>query len=281
VRDPAFDEEVEIIVSDNCSTDDTEMQVRRIASTHPGIKYFRNEKNVVDQNFYLALSRGSGLYLKLMNDYAYFKSGGMEGMKEHIRRYHGQGVNLFFYSKLRSPYHSTPEVHLADVDSFVRAVNNRAVWNVNFGVWRENFPELITSEEVATRKVPQLEWSLQEAALRPTVLINFRLYDQIDVPGKKMDYLFYVPHVVNYYKAFEPYVEKGLISQATLRYDKYRILSHYVGSRIVEYLYLKKEVSFDKAEAWKVLDGYFSDIPYYRYLKLKGWFLHLLPWKRK
>ncbi|MDR0940183.1 MAG: glycosyltransferase family 2 protein [Mediterranea sp.] len=280
LADPAFDEEVEIVISDNRSTDDTETQVRRIASAHPNVKYFRNAENVYDRNFYLALARGNGRYLKLMNDYACFKPGGLERMKAYIRRYDGKGVNLLFYSKLRWPHRLARELYLPDMNSFVRLVNNRAVWNVNFGVWKEHLAELDSSEELCARKVPQLEWSFQGVAARPTVVVNFRKYDQIDVPGKKIDYLFYVPHVVNYYRAFEPYVERGLISPRTIRYDKYRILSHYVGSRVIQYLYLAKEVSFDKAEAWRVLDGYFADIPYYKYLKLKGRFLRWLRRKR-
>ena len=73
VHDPDFNEEVEIVISDNCSTDDTEAQIRRMASEYPNIKYYRNSENVQDRNFYLALSRGRGRYLKLLNDYILFK----------------------------------------------------------------------------------------------------------------------------------------------------------------------------------------------------------------
>ena len=68
-------------------------------------------------------------------------------------------------------------------------------------------------------------------------------------------------------------MDRGLISQGTVDYDKYRVLSHFVGSRIIQYLYLEKEVSFDLVTVKKILDEYFGNIPYYRYLKLKGCFL--------
>lgn len=101
VHDPDFDEEVEIVISDNCSTDDTEAQMRRMASEYPNIKYYRNSENVQDRNFYLALSRGKGRYLKLLNDYILFKAGGLGIMKDYIRKCEGEDVNLFFYSNLR------------------------------------------------------------------------------------------------------------------------------------------------------------------------------------
>ncbi len=91
-----------------------------------------------------------------------------------------------------------------------------------------------------------------------------------------MNYAFFIPHIVNYYGMYSKYVERGLISPATINYDKYRILSHFVGSRIIQYLYLEKEVSFDRNMARNTLEEYFRGIPYYRYLKLKGSFLKAL-----
>ena len=48
-------------------------------------------------------------------------------------------------------------------------------------------------------------------------------------------------------------MDRGLISQGTVDYDKYRVLSHFVGSRIIQYLYLEKEVSFDLVTVKKIL----------------------------
>lgn len=276
VSDPDFDEEVEIIISDNCSTDDTEAEISKMASVYPNVKYYRNAENVRDQNFYLALSRGTGRYRKLLNDYLTFKSGGLKLMKDYVRQYENQDVNLFFYSSLRSPYRHSKEVFFENVDDFVRAINNKITWIANFGVWGRYFDELDNSEQLWKTQLAQMDWTLYEMSLRKSVVVNFRNYEAVNVPNKKMDYVFFKPHVVNYYNMYKTYMSQGFLSQKTIDYDKYRVLSHFVGSQIIQYLYLEKEVSFDSATAEKILDEYFENIPYYRYLKLKGSFLRMM-----
>ena len=66
---PEFREgKVEIVISDNASDDDTEQMGRQYAGQSDHIVYFRNEQNVRDRNFPLALSRGTGILRKLNND---------------------------------------------------------------------------------------------------------------------------------------------------------------------------------------------------------------------
>ena len=84
VNNSAFDAEVEIVISDNCSTDDTEQLCRTYAKAYPNIKYFRNTENVRDTNFCLALDRATGRYVKLMNDNTVVLEGGLQYMKDTI-----------------------------------------------------------------------------------------------------------------------------------------------------------------------------------------------------
>lgn len=276
VADPDLDEEVEIVISDNCSTDDTEAQIRRMASEYPSINYYRNSENVQDRNFYLALSRGRGRYLKLLNDYILFKPGKLGIMKDYIRTYEDNDVNLFFYSNLRSPYRKVKEVRIDNVDSFVRIINNKITWIANFGIWKKNLGELRVDDALWRTQLAQMDWTLQEVSSRASLVVNHRCYKTLVLPHKKLSYTFFIPHVVNYYAIYKQYMERGLISEETIEYDKYRVLSHFVGSRIVQYFYLEKEVSFDVSAARKVLDDYFGHIPYYRYLKIKGCLLRIL-----
>lgn len=57
---------VEIIISDNASTDDTEEVIRALRKTHPWIRYHRNEQNIgAERNFYLlaTLARGDNIWI--------------------------------------------------------------------------------------------------------------------------------------------------------------------------------------------------------------------------
>lgn len=64
-----LNEKIEIVVSDNASSDDTEMMVAELIATGAPILYFKNESNVgMDRNADLAVRRCSGEYVLLMGD---------------------------------------------------------------------------------------------------------------------------------------------------------------------------------------------------------------------
>lgn len=66
---PELCPEVEILVSDNASTDGTSGIVKGIADTCPAIKYFHNEVNVgFDRNVDLCVQRARGRFVWLMSD---------------------------------------------------------------------------------------------------------------------------------------------------------------------------------------------------------------------
>ncbi|MGX1983412.1 glycosyltransferase involved in cell wall biosynthesis [Thermolongibacillus altinsuensis] len=68
------DERVEIIVSDNASTDSTQEIVRFYSKKYKNIKYVRNEQNLgSERNIINALNQASGTYILLHGDDDYFK----------------------------------------------------------------------------------------------------------------------------------------------------------------------------------------------------------------
>ena len=70
---------VEIVISDNCSSDNTFEVCREFINKYPGkIKYSKNEKDLSDLNFELALGMGSGSFLKIMNDNVVWATGSLE-----------------------------------------------------------------------------------------------------------------------------------------------------------------------------------------------------------
>jgi abequosyltransferase len=64
-----IDEEIEIVISDNASTDKTSEIIKEYQKKYPFVKYFHNEKNLgADRNFDLAVRRSKGKYVWLLSD---------------------------------------------------------------------------------------------------------------------------------------------------------------------------------------------------------------------
>lgn len=59
---------VSIIISDNCSTDDTQNYCLELVNNYPFISYYRNDENVNELNFYIAALRAKTDYVWLFSD---------------------------------------------------------------------------------------------------------------------------------------------------------------------------------------------------------------------
>ena len=140
VCDKEFDERVEVIVSDNCSTDATPEVVKKYSSSYPNVVYHRNPENIRDANFEVVLSLGTGRYVKLLNDYSILKAGTLGYLLERIEKHKESGENLFFYTRVSKPEFN--EAVCYSLDDFVEKVSFWSTWIGHFGTWRECFEAL-------------------------------------------------------------------------------------------------------------------------------------------
>ena len=85
VNNPQFDNEVEIVISDNASTDITEEICMRYAEKYPNVRYYKNKENLNNKNFPIVLDLAEGEYLKLLNDWVYLDEEGLGYMKRLIK----------------------------------------------------------------------------------------------------------------------------------------------------------------------------------------------------
>lgn len=66
---PQIDDRVEVIISDNCSTDNTADIIRKYLQKYKYIRYIRNKKNIgADRNFLQCMLLASGKFCMLLSD---------------------------------------------------------------------------------------------------------------------------------------------------------------------------------------------------------------------
>lgn len=270
----AFDSEVELIISDNASTDNTNIIVNNILSKYEDkqIVYHRNNTNVKDLNFYVALTLGTGKYLKLFNDYTYFNNEMLILIKKYIRDFENKSANLMFYNNLRVKGMKVGEaLDIYSLNEFQKIVNNKVTWISNFGCWKKDLIDIEKLKADPKLQLLQMEWAFHLVVNRKYTKIINSTYNCIPLElGKRTPYNFFVPHVVNYYKIIENYKNNGEISVSTICYDKHRVLSDFVGYKIIEYLIIKNDSDFELKDSWKIIFSHFYNIPYLYFLLAKG-----------
>ncbi len=122
---------IEVVISDNASSDETQNIVQRYISAHGNkIRYYRNEKSLpAMNNFYNVFSQAQGIFLKLCNDTCEFVDNSLLAMAEFIETHQTEKPVLFFLnSGVKNQTCNT-------LNEFVGRVSYYSTWSVSFGIW--------------------------------------------------------------------------------------------------------------------------------------------------
>ena len=272
ITNEEFDDSVELVISDNASTDNTEDIVNEIIKNNPSknISYYKNKENIGAKNFFAVISRAKGKYAKLSNDYIYMTNEGLKVLKDNIRNT-SEDTCLFFYDHLRQKNRGA--VMVQNVDEFIHLVNNKITWVTNFGCWTKDIQELgeytNSNPKVDDYLIQMAFWALYLVDhYNKTKVVDVYWNRGLAVPNSKrvLTYNFFTPHVVWYYDMINDYAMLGKVRPETIDFDKKRLLSDFVGNKIVEYLILKKPCAFDLSGSWKIIMEYFGSLPYFYYI---------------
>jgi abequosyltransferase len=225
VEQDSFDQRVEIVISDNCSTDNTKKIVCSYQSIYKNIIYHRNENNIYDENFTKVLSLGNGEYLKLMNDTIMLKSGVLENYLLILEKYHDKKIPLFFYEN--NFRHANETIFCSDLNQFVDSTSLYIGWVGNFGAWKVDFDDLKNKNRCSLLQWLQIDWTLRIIENKKSVII-FNDWIESQLLNKKGGYNFFEVHIDNYLFLFLSYLNKGVLSYSVFRKEKNRLLKYFL-----------------------------------------------------
>ncbi|MGN0363527.1 MAG: glycosyltransferase family 2 protein [Bilifractor sp.] len=85
---PQLNNKVEVVVCNNCSTDNTEKIVNEILQLYPQVKYYRNDHNLgADGNFLKCMNLATGKFTMLISDDDIIVEGAIEKIIEFLERF--------------------------------------------------------------------------------------------------------------------------------------------------------------------------------------------------
>lgn len=259
-----FDNEVQLVVSDNSSTDNTEEIVNEIIKNNPSknIKYIRNKKNFKDLNFFIALSNGDGVYCKLLNDYIALSDTSLCQMKDAVRKFKSKNDYYLILCLNYTNSYSGDNIDCINEKELILTLHNKLTWISNFGCYRNQLGRLEVYLKYWESMLLQIYWHINLAKQSEKIIIYpITQWSSVPLPNtmRKSPYNFFKAHVANYYDIINSSIVLNKCEQLK---DKNFLLSDFVGKKAVDYLILRKECPFDLKGSWKILWKYFGNVPY-------------------
>jgi abequosyltransferase len=242
--------DVEIVISDNCSNDNTSDICKKYIGIHgEKIRYYRNDENIEAANIERVLSYGKGIFLKLNNDTLMHQVNSLDRIIEVIDQNKDNREILFFSNGTLKDITS---LHCKDLNSFVKNVSFYSTWIACFGIWKEDFK--LINNFTTIEKTLLINDVLFKMIIsnRPVLVDNYKLFNSLP-PVTKGGYNFYKVFVTNYLGLLEEYRVKKKISRGTLFNEKSKLLKHFLIPWSLIMLRNKKQYSFDKKGAVPIL----------------------------
>ncbi len=280
--DEEFNEEVELIISDNCSTDTTREVVSAYAQRFKNIHYYCNDSNIKDRNFSKVLSYATGAYLKLQNDYLGFCPGALKYIKEKIQENRSDKKPIFFTGDRIYTRKKSSVIECSSLDEYVQAISTYVTFSSCFGAWREQFETLKDKDCYADLMLMQVDWTyrlITQEKEGQCIIYDDPIYRSSPVPlGVRKGYNFFHVHIENYYTIMKPYLDNGQISKKTYLSDRKYSLHRFSSKIFHIYIWPNKYFQFDTTNTRSVLWEYYQDVPlFYLFLLLYPFLLILKP----
>lgn len=244
--------EVEIVVSDNCSTDHTEKVVQSYKERYSNIQYYRNDENIRDRNFPRCLMKGKGILRKLSNDTLLFKKGSLKLLCNAVREYKETRPILFWGNGNLKCIGRKREGQTNTLNDFLYQVSFFSTWIGAFSLWADDCENLIQSEGKCSTSLWQV-WELCHLLQnrRSAILYNEHIVDIQCVRGKDVSYGIFHVFYHNYLEIIQSFVDIGAITQECFDYLERDLLFGFFMNMIIEWELNHNHYRYSKTENLK------------------------------
>jgi len=250
-------EDIEIIISDNNSSDHTESVCKYFIELYgERIKYFKNTTNIGDLNFEHVLSKGTGDILKLNNDNLIHNKDSLANILETIKDNIEEKPVIFFSN---GKANSGITEKLNDLDSFLTHISFYCTWIGGFCIWKDDFDHFDNFSKLVSTQLAQTDVLLKLVNKKKVSVVNDKKLFST-APVIRGGYNFLEVFLTNYIGILEKNAQEKKISKSTFSNEKLRVLIYQICPWVARSKQ-KYKSSFDVSEHWNYLFRYFSNDP--------------------
>lgn len=264
---------VEIVISDNASEDDTEQIGTAYSQRYENVFYYKNEENIRDANFPLAMSRAHGVLRKLNNDTFVFEEDGLKVLCDIAEKYE-EKKPIIFLSNGQSKLFVEKCTNFHD---FVVDEGYWVTWIASFTMWDSECFELEKDTDGCELSLWQVKKLYELAYKKDDVLICDQKIGHSIAPTKKnVSYGLYHVFYENYLQLLQPYIDSKSISYEDKEKIERKLLYDFFTDWIIMWELGNTDMQYSKTENLKVSvfeqykgKSYWKRYYFFKYLPIK------------
>lgn len=220
---------IEIVVSDNCSDDNTSQVMEMYCSIHgKKIKYVKNNRDLYGSlNFEKALSSANGVMRKLHNSYFRFSEGAVDLLVELVENFSSKKPVIFFTNG-EGGIKGDELFQCLGIDNFVKEISFWSTWIGGFFVWEDDYINISDFNKEIESGISHTEFLLRVISQKNIIVIlNKRLMkSQRNWPrgGYNIAQVF----GENYLRILKRYIEKKQLTINTFEEEKKKVLLKHI-----------------------------------------------------
>ena len=272
---PFRENKVELVVSDNASTDGTKDFMENLLKKYPQIRYHRNPQNIRDENFPLVLSMATGKLRCLCNDTLIYKRNHLQNLCNMALRYDREKPVIFFGNG-NCRYRRKEERVYRDMDSAMQDISYWLTWLGGITVWADDCADIENDTEHCKLFLWQTGKMLKLMKKKQVVVVNNIPFGKVQtIPNKDVSYGIYKVFYENLFSILTPYVIEQSLSQETLGKIKKDILYRFFVNNMAAWENTDKKFLYGKEDLVKKIlakyegeDYYHSFLRYYQVKKI-------------
>ncbi len=258
---PEIFDKVEVLVSDNCSTDDTRSVIEEFKNFNLPVKYIRNEKNLgADGNFIQCIKTANTKYVWLLGDDDFIIVDSLcrivdilDVPKEYGLIHISQNLDI----------HHEAKVEYNNSDSFVSCVSYWLTF-ISSNIINTKYAHSIAYENYIGKWLPYVPYYLTSAyKFNSNLLINFQTFEGCAAAQSNGGYNFIKVFVESFLDILGEFIEGGFMSKECYNYIKHDLYKNYVINYLTQLFVFNKLPNFDRTGAGEILLKYYGKDLYF------------------
>lgn len=221
---------VEIVISDNCSTDTTESVVQDFSLRFPGkVRFVKTAQQIPSaHNFAHVLQYARGKLCKLHNDTAVLRPESLVECLDVLQKCYHTEPRPFFYFFNDNTKSREKQTLCTTIDAFIAHISFYITWIGGFSLWQDDIPYYTQFFSQTQHHFPHTEILLSALIHGRTIEVyNIRLQDVQEASKPVTVEFLNTVYLNEYLKVIEECVLKGNFSQKAYRHEVLLFLFYY------------------------------------------------------